>query len=160
MDATFELTVNAKAERVASHPDRPLLDVLREDLGLTGTKFGCGEGECGACTVLVDGSAVRSCITPVSAATGCKIQTIEGLAAGDKLHPVQQAFVECHGAQCGYCVPGQIMTAVDLIQRLPAASREQIIEGMRGNLCRCCNYPNLLAAVERAIALSAEASKT
>lgn len=157
MDATFEFSVNAKAERVSTHPDRPLLDVLREDLGLTGTKFGCGEGECGACTVLVDGAAVRSCITSVSAANGRKIQTIEGLATGDKLHPVQQAFVECHAAQCGYCVPGQIMTAVDLLQRQPNATREQIVEGMRGNLCRCCNYPNLLAAVERAIALSAEA---
>jgi aerobic-type carbon monoxide dehydrogenase small subunit (CoxS/CutS family) len=160
MDATFEFTVNAKAERAATHPDRPLLDVLREELGLTGTKFGCGEGECGACTVLIDGAAVRSCITSVSAANGRKVQTIEGLAAGDKLHPVQQAFVECHAAQCGYCVPGQIMTAVDLLQRQPQATREQIVEGMRGNLCRCCNYPNLLAAVERAIALSAEASKT
>ncbi len=160
MDATFEFTVNAKAERVSTHPDRPLLDVLREELGLTGTKFGCGEGECGACTVLVDGAAVRSCITSVAAANGRKIQTIEGLATGDKLHPVQQAFVECHAAQCGYCVPGQIMTAVDLLQRQPHATREQIVEGMQGNLCRCCNYPNLLAAVERAIALSAEARKT
>ena len=160
MDATFEFTVNAKAERVSTHPDRPLLDVLREELGLTGTKFGCGEGECGACTVLVDGAAVRSCITSVSAANGRKIQTIEGLATGDKLHPVQQAFVESHAAQCGYCVPGQIMAAVDLLERQPNATREQIVEGMRGNLCRCCNYPNLLAAVERAIALSAEARKT
>ena len=160
MDATFEFTVNAKAERVSTHPDRPLLDVLREELGLTGTKFGCGEGECGACTVLVDGAAVRSCITSVSAANGRKIQTIEGLATGDKLHPVQQAFVESLAAQCGYCVPGQVMTAVDLLRRQPNATREQIVEGMRGNLCRCCNYPNLLAAVERAIALSAEASKT
>ena len=159
MDATFEFTVNAKAQRVATHPDRPLLDVLREDLGLTGTKFGCGEGECGACTVLIDGKAVRSCITSISAASGRKIQTIEGLSSGEELHPVQKAFVECHAAQCGYCVPGQIMTAVDLLRRQPKATREQIIEGMRGNLCRCCNYPNLLAAVERAIAIGAEANR-
>jgi aerobic-type carbon monoxide dehydrogenase small subunit (CoxS/CutS family) len=157
MDANFELTVNSKTSRVATDPARPLLDVLREELGLTGTKYGCGEGECGACTVLLDGVATRSCITSIAEAAGKSVLTIEGLAPADKLHPVQQAFVEKEAAQCGYCVPGQIMTAVGLLQRLPNPTREQIIAGMRGNLCRCCNYPNLLTAVERAVELRAEA---
>ena len=156
MDATFEFTVNAKAARVVADPDRPLLDVLREELDLTGTKFGCGEGECGACTVLLDGVATRSCITSIAEASGRTVLTIEGLASNGKLHPVQQAFIEKHAAQCGYCVPGQIMNAVGLLKRLPNATREQIIAGMRGNLCRCCNYPNLLAAVQRAVELGAE----
>ena len=156
MDATFEFTVNAKPARVVTSPDRSLLDVLREELGLTGTKFGCGEGECGACTVLVDGVATRSCITSIAEACGRTIVTIEGLATGGKLHPVQQAFVEKQAAQCGYCVPGQIMNAVGLLQRLPNATRDQIVAGMRGNLCRCCNYPNLLSAVQRAVELGAE----
>jgi aerobic-type carbon monoxide dehydrogenase small subunit (CoxS/CutS family) len=156
MDATFEFTVNAKAARVVASPDRALLDVLREELDLTGTKYGCGEGECGACTVLLDGVAIRSCITSIAAASGRTVLTIEGLATNGKLHPVQQAFIEKQAAQCGYCVPGQIMNAVGLLERLPNATREQIIASMRGNLCRCCNYPNLLAAVQRAIELGAE----
>ena len=156
MDKTFEFTVNAKTARVVTSPDRSLLDVLREELGLTGTKFGCGEGECGACTVLLDGVATRSCITSITDANGRVILTIEGLATSGKLHPVQQAFIEKQAAQCGYCVPGQIMNAVGLLERLPNATREQIIAGMRGNLCRCCNYPNLLSAVERAVELGAE----
>jgi aerobic-type carbon monoxide dehydrogenase small subunit (CoxS/CutS family) len=156
MDANFELTVNAKTTRVATNPDRPLLDVLREELNLTGTKYGCGEGECGACTVLLDGVATRSCITSIAEASGRTVLTVEGLATDGTLHPVQQAFVEKQAAQCGYCVPGQIMTAVGLLQRLPNPTREQIIAGMRGNLCRCCNYPNLLSAVQRAVELDAE----
>jgi aerobic-type carbon monoxide dehydrogenase small subunit (CoxS/CutS family) len=156
MDANFELIVNAKTTRVATNPDRPLLDVLREELDLTGTKYGCGEGECGACTVLLDGVATRSCITSIAEAAGRTVLTIEGLATDGALHPVQHAFVEKQAAQCGYCVPGQIMTAVGLLQRLPNPTREQIIAGMRGNLCRCCNYPNLLSAVQRAAELGAE----
>jgi aerobic-type carbon monoxide dehydrogenase small subunit (CoxS/CutS family) len=156
MNATFEFTVNAKAVRVVTDPDRPLLDVLREDLDLTGTKYGCGEGECGACTVLLDGVAVRSCITSVAEAGGRTILTIEGLANNGKLHPLQQAFVEKQAAQCGYCVPGQIMTAAGLLKQVPNATREQIITAMRGNLCRCCNYPNLLSAVQRAIEIGTE----
>jgi aerobic-type carbon monoxide dehydrogenase small subunit (CoxS/CutS family) len=148
--------VNAKPARVVTSPERPLLDVLREDLGLTGTKYGCGEGECGACTVLVDGVATRSCITSVEESQGKSVLTIEGLSHGGQLHPVQQAFLEKQGAQCGYCVPGQIMNAVDLIQRRPSATREEIVAGMRGNLCRCCNYCDLLAAVQRAMELSAK----
>ena len=156
MDATFEFTVNAKMVRVVASPDRSLLDVLREELNLTGTKYGCGEGECGACTVLLEGVAVRSCITPIAQAGGRTVVTIEGLATNGKLHAVQQAFIDEQAAQCGYCVPGQIMNAVGLLERLPNATREQIIESMRGNLCRCCNYPALLAAVQRARELAAE----
>jgi len=156
MDATFELTVNAKAARIAANPERPLLDVLREDLNLTGTKYGCGEGECGACTVLIDGVATRSCTTSIAEANGRRVVTIEGLASDGKLHPVQQAFLEKQAAQCGYCVPGQIMNAVGLLKQAPQATRDEIIAGMRGNLCRCCNYPNLLAAVQRAVELGAE----
>jgi len=156
MDATFELTVNAKAARISANPERPLLDVLREDLNLTGTKYGCGEGECGACTVLIDGVATRSCTTSIAEANGRRVVTIEGLASDGKLHPVQQAFLEKQAAQCGYCVPGQIMNAVGLLKQAPHATRDEIIAGMRGNLCRCCNYPNLLAAVQRAVELGAE----
>jgi aerobic-type carbon monoxide dehydrogenase small subunit (CoxS/CutS family) len=156
MDASFEFTVNHKGARVVTDPDRPLLDVLREELKLTGAKYGCGEGECGACTVLIDDVAVRSCVTSIAEASGRTIVTIEGLASADALHPVQQAFVEKQAAQCGYCVPGQIMNAVGLLKRFPQATREQIVAGMRGNLCRCCSYPSLLAAVERAVELSAQ----
>jgi aerobic-type carbon monoxide dehydrogenase small subunit (CoxS/CutS family) len=156
MNATIEFTVNAKAVQVVTDPDRPLLDVLREELELTGTKYGCGEGECGACTVLVDGVATRSCITSVAEASGRTVVTIEGLARDGKLHPVQQAFLEDRAAQCGYCVPGQIMATVGLLKRVPSATREQIIAEMRGNICRCCNYVNLLSAVQRAVPLVAE----
>src|SRR4029079_5694724 len=153
MERAIEFNVNAKPVRAVVDPDRPLLDVLREELALTGTKYGCGEGECGACTVLIDGVATRSCITPIAAAERHKITTIEGLAEDGKLHPVQQAFIEKHAAQCGYCVPGQIMNAVGMLEQTPKPTREQIIEGMRGNICRCCNYANLLGAVERAAEL-------
>jgi aerobic-type carbon monoxide dehydrogenase small subunit (CoxS/CutS family) len=159
METTVEFTLNAKPVRIAADPERILLDVLREELGLTGTKFGCGEGECGACTVLVDGVAVRSCVTAIAEAGGRAVLTIEGLATNGTLHPVQQAFLEKHAAQCGYCVPGQIMNAVGLLQRQPHPTRDQIIAEMRGNLCRCCNYPNLLAAVQRAVELGAEGEK-
>jgi aerobic-type carbon monoxide dehydrogenase small subunit (CoxS/CutS family) len=150
MNRDFTLTVNAKAVAVTTEDARPLLDVLREELRLTGAKYGCGEGECGACTVLVDGRPVRSCVTTVAEVAGKQIQTIEGLAAGERLHPVQQAFLAEHALQCGYCVPGQIMSAVALLGKTPKPSREQILESMNGNICRCCNYPNILAAVERA----------
>jgi len=153
MEQAIELNVNAKSARVVVEPERPLLDVLREELALTGTKYGCGEGECGACTVLLDGVATRSCITPIAAAAGHKITTIEGLAHDGKLHHVQQAFIEKHAAQCGYCVPGQIMNAAGMLEQIPKPTRDQIMEGMRGNICRCCNYANLLVAVERAAEL-------
>jgi aerobic-type carbon monoxide dehydrogenase small subunit (CoxS/CutS family) len=145
----FQLHVNGRDREVETDDDRSLLDVLREELGLTGAKYGCGEGECGSCTVLVDGAAVRSCITTVGEAQG-EILTIEGLAEGDRLHPVQQAFIDKQAMQCGYCVPGQILSAVAMLKENANPSREQIIEGMNGNICRCCNYENILAAVEQA----------
>jgi len=145
----FQLHVNGRDHEVETDDDRRLLDVLREDLGLTGAKYGCGEGECGACTVLIDGAAVRSCITTMAETKGQKIVTIEGLAEGDGLHPVQQAFIDKQAMQCGYCVPGQILSATALLKDNAKPSREQIIEGMNGNICRCCNYENILAAVEQ-----------
>ena len=148
MAQEFKFYVNGHEHSVTSEEDRPLLDVLREDFGLTGAKYGCGEGECGACTVLVGGKAVHSCITPVSQIGEEKIQTIEGLAEGDKLHPVQQAFIDKQALQCGYCVPGQILAAVAFLKEKKNPSREEIVEAMNGNICRCCNYANILAAVE------------
>jgi aerobic-type carbon monoxide dehydrogenase small subunit (CoxS/CutS family) len=150
MPSDFVLNVNGRARRVTSDDDRPLLDVLREDLELTGAKYGCGEGECGACTVLVDGVAVRSCITTVAEIGDGKITTIEGLAEGDRLHPVQQAFLDKQAMQCGYCVPGQILAAVALLGDNKQPTREQIVAAMNDNICRCCNYVNILAAVEQA----------
>jgi aerobic-type carbon monoxide dehydrogenase small subunit (CoxS/CutS family) len=153
MEGAFQFTVNGKPVRVVTDGDRPLLDVIREDLALTGTKYGCGEGECGACTVLTDGLAIRSCITTVADADGLNLQTIEGLAPDDKLHAVQQAFIEKDAMQCGYCVPGQIMNAVGFLQKNARPTRDEIVEGMSGNICRCCNYVNILAAIERAAEL-------
>jgi aerobic-type carbon monoxide dehydrogenase small subunit (CoxS/CutS family) len=147
---TIAFTVNGKDVSVATDGERPLLDVLREELELTGTKYGCGEGECGACTVLLGDEAIRSCITTVSEVEGKSLTTIEGLAEGDKLHAVQQTFIDNGAAQCGYCVPGQILTAVALLRAKPQATKSEIIEGMTGNICRCCNYVNILAAVEQA----------
>ena len=150
MQRQLTFSVNGQDRSLTTDDERPLLDVLREDLGLTGTKYGCGEGECGACTVLIDGRPVRSCITSAGDADGETIQTIEGLAADGELHPVQQAFIDKQALQCGYCVPGQIMTAAALLREKPRASREEIIEAMSAHICRCCNYPNILAAVEHA----------
>jgi aerobic-type carbon monoxide dehydrogenase small subunit (CoxS/CutS family) len=156
VSATLRFTVNGKGHRVQTDPERSLLEVLREDLGLTGTKYGCGEGQCRACTVLLDGKAVTSCMTPVRAAAGRKIVTIEGLAANGKLHPIQQAFADEGAMQCGYCVPGMILAAAALLQRNPRPTDSQINEGMNGNLCRCCGYPRILAAVRRAAGSPAE----
>ncbi len=150
MAEDLHLNVNGRRHAVATDGDRPLLDVLREDLGLTGAKYGCGEGDCGVCTVLVDGQAVRSCITTVSEVGDAEVITIEGLATDGELHPVQRAFIEKQGLQCGYCVPGQIMSAVALLSEKKKPSREEIIEGMDANICRCCNYVSILAAVEHA----------
>jgi isoquinoline 1-oxidoreductase alpha subunit len=152
MERELTITVNGQKRDLRTAEDRPLLDVLREDLQLTGTKYGCGQGECGACTVLLDGRPVRSCITPAGEASGKKVRTIESIAADGKLHPVQQAFIDQQAMQCGYCVPGQIMTAVAFSESHPKASRAEIIAAMRDNLCRCCNYSNILAAVEQAVA--------
>ncbi len=150
--ATFRFTVNGKARAVETDPERPLLEVLREEFGLTGTKFGCGEGQCGACTVLLDNRPVRSCITPVRTAQNRKITTIEGLADAPALHPVQQAFLEETALQCGYCTAGMIMRTVALLQTYPNPTDAQIVEGLNGNICRCSGYHRIMAAVRRAAA--------
>jgi aerobic-type carbon monoxide dehydrogenase small subunit (CoxS/CutS family) len=148
--AQFRFTVNGKERTVDTQPDRPLLEVLREDLHLTGTKYGCGEGQCRACTVLVDGRPVVSCVTPVRSAAGKKIVTIEGLASDGTLHRVQQAFLDEGAMQCGYCTPGMVLRTVSLLQANPKPTQAQVIEALDGNICRCCGYPRILAAVQRA----------
>ena len=150
MPMTEELIVNDEAIRVEVDGARSLLSVLREDLELTGTKYGCGEGQCGACTVLIDGVATRSCNLPVSAVGGRKITTIEGLGEGDQLHPVQEAFLEADALQCGYCTCGMILAATALLRRNPNPSEEQIVKGMNGNLCRCGTYRRIITAVQSA----------
>jgi aerobic carbon-monoxide dehydrogenase small subunit len=152
--ATFRFTVNGKSHTVNTEPDRPLLEVLREDLGLTGSKYGCGEAQCRACTVLMDGRAVVTCVMPVRNADGRKIVTIEGLAQGDRLHPVQQAFLDRDALQCGYCTSGMVLTAAALLQRTPQPTEAQIVDGMNGNICRCTGYPSIVAAVRYAAQLT------
>lgn len=146
----IELDVNGTARRVRSEPERPLLWVLRESLGLNGARYGCGVGQCGACTVHVDGRAVRSCMTPVGTVTGKSITTIEGLARGDTLHPVQSAWIAENVPQCGYCQPGQIMSAVALLTREPQPAEGEIEAAMRGNICRCGTYHRIRRAIRRA----------
>jgi len=150
MDVKITLTVNGTEKTVVTDSQRSLLDVLREDLNVTGPKYGCGEGQCGACSVLIDGKRVLSCITPAVNADGKKITTIEGLAEGDALHPVQQAFLDEGAMQCGYCTSGMILTAVALLQENPKPTYEQIVEWMNGNICRCNGYVKILKAVRRA----------
>jgi len=150
MDVTITLTVNGVVRTVTTDPQRPLLDVLREDLHLTGTKYGCGEGRCGACTVLMDGKPARSCVVPVPLADKKSITTIEGLAQGDSLHPVQEAFLEEGAIQCGYCTPGMILSTVALLQDKPNPTEEEIVAGLNGNICRCNGYVNIKNAVRRA----------
>jgi len=144
------LLVNGAEHYVEAPSDQPLLYILREKLDLTGTKYGCGEGQCGACTVLLDGRPVRSCRTPVSAAAGKKITTIEGLEQNGKLHPVQQAFLDVEAFQCGYCTPGMIVAAAALLNENPSPSEQEIMRRMEGNVCRCGTYPRIVAAVQRA----------
>ena len=146
----LRLLVNGSEHRVQVEPGEMLLYVLRDKVGLTGTKYGCGEGECGACTVLIDGEPVKSCRRPAVAAAGKRITTIEGLAEGGKLHPVQQAFLDQEALQCAYCTPGMIMAAVGLLGRSPNPSEAEIVRGMSGNLCRCGTYPRIVAAVQQA----------
>lgn len=148
MDA--QLTINGKPTNISSDAKRPLLDVLREDLHLTGTKYGCGESACGACTVLVDGTPMFSCQTKLEEVDGKSITTIEGIAHGDQLHPVQQAFCDQAAYQCGYCTPGMILSTIALLETTPNPSRDDIIKGMNPHLCRCCTYPRIVAAVEQA----------
>ncbi len=150
MDKTISFTVNGKATTVTTDSKRPLLDVLREDVGLTGAKYGCGEGQCGACTVLVDGKRVLSCITPVSAVDKKHITTIEGLSDGDKLHPVQEAFLAEGAMQCGYCTPGMVLTATALLEKNPNPTDDEISTAMNGNICRCNGYVKILKAVRSA----------
>jgi aerobic-type carbon monoxide dehydrogenase small subunit (CoxS/CutS family) len=148
--ATIRFTVNGKARSVDTDPERPLLEVLREDLALTGTKYGCGEGQCGACTVLVDNRPTLSCLTPVRSVAGRTVRTIESLAEGGKLHKVQEAFLEEGGFQCGYCTAGMILRATTLLESNAKPTEAQIIEGMNGHLCRCCGYHRIVAAVQKA----------
>ena len=156
MDATITLIVNGKERTVVTDPERPLLDVLREDLHVTGPKYGCGEGRCGACTVLMDGRKTLSCVTPVAKADKKNITTIEGLSDGNSLHPVQQAFLDEGAIQCGYCTPGMILAAVALLEKNPQPTDEQIAEWMNVNICRCNGYPKILNAIRRAAAQIAE----
>ncbi|MCI4372028.1 MAG: (2Fe-2S)-binding protein [Thermoplasmata archaeon] len=142
------LRVNGVDHLIALPPDRSLLYVLREELEFSGTKYGCGEGECGACTVLVEGVAVRSCTTPVGEVVGRSILTIEGLANGEELHRVQQAFLDAGAFQCGFCIPGLILPAVSLLERLPHPADEEIRAAMDGNICRCGGYLRILDAVK------------
>ena len=146
----FTLLVNGAEHKVEVASEAVLLNILRDNLGFTGAKYGCGEGQCGACTVLVDGSPVRSCRMQIGAAAGKKITTIEGLAADSSLHPVQQAFLELEAFQCGYCTPGMVMSAAALLQRIPQPRREQIITHMNGNVCRCGAYLRIIEAVQHA----------
>jgi nicotinate dehydrogenase subunit A len=150
MPRITELDVNGAKRRLDADADRTLLSVLRDDLDLTGTKYGCGEGQCAACTVLIDGQPTRSCLTKVSAAAGKKIVTIEGLAPEGKLHPVQEAFLEADAMQCGWCTPGMILGAVGLLNRNPHPSPAEIVNGMNGHVCRCGTYSRVVAAIQTA----------
>jgi aerobic-type carbon monoxide dehydrogenase small subunit (CoxS/CutS family) len=145
-----ELIVNGDKRRIEAAEGKTLLCVLREDLDLTGAKYGCGEGQCGACTVLLDGKPVRSCITPVSGAAGKRVTTVEGLEQNGELHPLQQAFLDEGAMQCGYCTPGMILSGVGLLAKNPRPTESEILRAMEGNVCRCGVYPRVVAAVRRA----------
>jgi aerobic-type carbon monoxide dehydrogenase small subunit (CoxS/CutS family) len=146
----IELLVNNKKYSVEANPDESLLNVLRNYLDLTGSKYGCGEGACGACTVLINGSSVRSCITPAKNAAGKAITTIEGLAENDNLHPVQKAFLKVDVFQCAYCASGMIMSAVSLLEKKPKPTEQEIQSAMQGNICRCGTYPRIVKAIREA----------
>jgi aerobic-type carbon monoxide dehydrogenase small subunit (CoxS/CutS family) len=151
----MELTVNGKARSVDVEPDATLLNVLREQLDLTGPKYGCGEGQCGACTVLIDGKPRRACITPVKAAAGRQVTTVEGLERNGRLHPLQQAFLDLDVMQCGYCTPGMIVTGAALLAANPSPSEQEIIRFMQGNICRCGTYQRIVAAIRKAASAKA-----
>jgi aerobic-type carbon monoxide dehydrogenase small subunit (CoxS/CutS family) len=156
--SSFRLTVNGRAYAVDADPQTSLLTVLREHLDLTGTKYGCGEGQCGACTVLIDGKAQRSCVTKASSVAQKQITTIEGLASGEELHPVQHAFLDEGALQCGYCTSGMIVSAVALLKQNSHPSQSQIVDFMDGNICRCGTYPRIIKAIERAAKMRTDAS--
>jgi aerobic-type carbon monoxide dehydrogenase small subunit (CoxS/CutS family) len=145
-----QIDVNGKRYPVDLEPERPLLTVLRDELGLTGTKYGCGEGQCGACTVLLGDTMVHACVTPVASAAGKRITTIEGLERDGSLHPVQQAFIAEGAMQCGYCTPGMIMAGVALLRANSSPSADEIGRALEGNVCRCGTYPRVVAAIQRA----------
>ena len=153
------LNVNAKIHSVKAGGDTSLLAVLREELKLTGAHYGCGEGQCGACTVLLDGKPVRSCITPLSSVGNRPVVTIEGLESGDKLHPVQQAFLDADALQCGYCTPGMIMSAVGLLRKNGSPTEQEIEHGLQGNICRCGTYRRIVRAVQLAAKQSKEVGR-
>lgn len=150
MATLTELHVNGVGHRVDADPERSLLSVLRDDLELTGSKYGCGEGQCGACTVLIDGKAARSCVTTVGSCAGKQIRTIEGLARDGPLHPLQETFLEVGAMQCGYCTPGMIMSGVALLERNPHPTAQDIIRSMNGNICRCGTYARVALAIRKA----------
>lgn len=154
----MELEINGKIHRLDVDPQKSLLSVLREDLDLTGSKYGCGEGQCGACTVMIDGEAVRSCVTRVGAVVGKRVVTIEGVEKDGRLHPVQEAFLHEEALQCGYCTPGMIMSALALLRKSSHPTRAQIADFMNGNVCRCGTYARIVRAVQRAAAQLAEVS--
>lgn len=158
-DGEIVLTVNGEDRRVPASPDRSLLSALRDDLGLTGAKFGCGEGRCAACTVLVDGEPVHACLSKLSGAAGKSIETIEGLADGDDLHPVQQAFLVAEALQCGFCTPGMIMGSVSLLRSNPDPTEAEIVDSMNGHLCRCGTYRRIVGAILDAARKMREAAR-
>jgi len=147
---TIQLTINGREETIEAPPMKRLLDVLREDLHLTGAKEGCGEGECGACAVLINGELINSCLVPILQAEGAEITTIEGLVIDEKLHPIQQCFLKEGGAQCGICTPGMILATHHLLDKYPQPTLLQIQEGLNGNLCRCTGYMRIFNAVQQA----------
>jgi isoquinoline 1-oxidoreductase subunit alpha len=153
------LNVNGKKLRVDVDTQTPLLYVLRDELNLTGTKYGCGEASCGACTVLVEGQPVRSCVTPVARVSGKQITTIEGMEKDGKLHPLQEAFLQADALQCGYCTSGMIMAAAGLLNKNPKPSREEIVKHMDVNVCRCGTYPRIVNAIEIAAGTAKEVTK-
>ncbi len=156
--STIRLTVNGKPYTVDAEAQTSLLSTLREQLDLTGSKYGCGEGQCGACTVLIDGKAQRSCVTKVVSVSAKQITTIEGLASGEHLHPVQEAFLQAEAMQCGYCTSGMIMSAVALLQRNPSPNENEIVNFMDGNVCRCGTYPRIVSAIQNAAKATAASS--
>jgi len=152
MGIQLAMTVNGKSERAEIDPRTLLVEFIRNDLGLTGTHVGCDTGQCGACTVLIDGNAVKACTILAVQAEAAKVTTIEGLANNGEMHPMQAAFKECHGLQCGFCTPGMVMSAIDLVQRHPNADEKTIRAELEGNLCRCTGYQNIVKAVAQGAA--------